>query len=137
MESKKKENIYVTIGENLGRLIDDKNKSYGDSFHKSGEVMKQLFPDGIPPESYVDALALVRIIDKMFRVARDPTYNGENCWSDICGYAMLRLADQIPDKESKKEKIESGLRPVDKAFFAKYFNDYEEEAPPPDYPLAQ
>jgi len=84
---------YEEIGRSMGELITSKQKSYGDSFHKSGEVMRQLFPQGIPTESYVDALALVRIIDKMFRIATDPSYGGENSWGDIAGYAMLRLGD--------------------------------------------
>jgi len=89
---------YEELGRSIGALIQEKQKSYGDSFHKSGEVMKLLFPNGIPPESYVDALALVRIIDKLFRLATDPGYNGENSWGDVAGYALLRLGDV----ESKK-----------------------------------
>lgn len=89
---------YEQLGRSIGALIQEKQQSYGDSFHKSGEVMKLLFPQGIPPESYVDALALVRIIDKLFRLATDPGYNGENSWGDIAGYALLRLGDV----ESKK-----------------------------------
>jgi len=89
---------YEELGREIGALIQEKQQSYGDSFHKSGEVMKLLFPKGIPPESYVDALALVRIIDKLFRLATDPGYNGENSWGDIAGYALLRLGDV----ESKK-----------------------------------
>jgi hypothetical protein len=59
---------YEELGRSIGALIQEKQQSYGDSFHKSGEVMTHLFPNGIPPESNVDALALVRIIDKLFRL---------------------------------------------------------------------
>lgn len=93
---------YEELGRNIGALIQEKQQSYGDSFHKSGEVMKQLFPNGIPPESYVDALALVRIIDKLFRLATDPGYNGENSWGDIAGYALLRLGDVESKKKGSK-----------------------------------
>jgi len=92
---------YEKLGRNIGSLITEKQKSYGDSFHKSGEVMKQLFPNGIPQESYVDALALVRIVDKMFRLATDPNYGGENSWGDIAGYALLRLGDV----EARKKRV--------------------------------
>lgn len=84
---------YEEIARGIGALIASKNKSYGDSFHKSGEVMRQLFPDGIYPENYTDVLALVRIVDKMFRIATDPTYGEESPWGDIAGYALLRLGD--------------------------------------------
>lgn len=93
---------YEYLGSKIGKLITEKQKSYGDSFHKSGEVMKQLFPNGIPHESYVDALALVRIIDKMFRLATDPSYGGENSWGDIAGYALLRLGDVEAKKHGFK-----------------------------------
>jgi len=93
---------YAELGRSIGALIQEKQQSYGDSFHKSGEVMKQLFPKGIPPESYVDALALVRIIDKLFRLATDPGYNGENSWGDIAGYALLRLGDVESKKNASK-----------------------------------
>jgi hypothetical protein len=93
---------YEELGKKIGSLIQEKQESYGDSFHKSGEVMKQLFPKGIPPESYVDALALVRIIDKLFRLATDPNYNGENSWGDIAGYALLRLGDVENRKAASK-----------------------------------
>jgi len=93
---------YEELGRSIGALIQEKQQSYGDSFHKSGEVMKQLFPKGIPPESYVDALALVRIIDKLFRLATDPGYNRENSWGDIAGYALLRLGDVESKKNASK-----------------------------------
>jgi len=86
---------YEELGRSIGALITDKQKAYGDSFHKSGEVMRQLFPDGISPDKFVDVLALVRIIDKMFRIATNPDYGGENSWGDIAGYALLRLGDVI------------------------------------------
>lgn len=90
---------YEKLGASVGALITEKQKAYGDSFHKSGKVMEQLFPDGIPSESFVDALAIVRIVDKLFRIATDPSYGGESPWKDIAGYALLRLAD----KEAKSK----------------------------------
>lgn len=86
---------YEKLGQAIGKLVSEKQKSYGDSFHRSGDVMSLLFPDGIPKESYVDALAIVRIIDKLFRLATDPGYNGENSWGDIAGYSLLRMADSL------------------------------------------
>lgn len=86
---------YVELGKKIGELITEKQAAYGDSFHRSGDVMALLFPNGIPKESYVDALAIVRIIDKLFRLATDPNYNGENSWGDIAGYSILRMADSI------------------------------------------
>jgi hypothetical protein len=85
---------YKELGASVGSLITEKQKAYGDSFHKSGKVLEQLFPNGIPNHCYVDALAIVRIVDKLFRIATDPDWGGESPWKDVAGYALLRLADK-------------------------------------------
>lgn len=76
-------------GAELGKLVDEKQAAYGDSFGKSGEIIKILYPEGIKPEQYQDALAIIRIIDKLFRVANDKGYGGENPFMDIAGYGLL------------------------------------------------
>ncbi len=96
---------YEALGRELGALITSKQKGYGDSFHKSGEVLKQLFPNGIKQENYTDILAIVRIVDKLFRVATDPTYGNESPWRDIAGYALLRYADSKDRMCIKKAQI--------------------------------
>jgi len=93
---------YEKLGKDLGKLITEKQMAYGDSYGKSGEVLKQLFPNGIPKESYTDALAIVRIVDKLFRIATDPTWGDESPWKDIAGYALLRYADT--EGSCKKEQ---------------------------------
>lgn len=80
---------FRTRGERIGALVDEKNAAYGDSFQRSGEVMKLLYPDGIKPEQYVDALGIVRVVDKLFRIAHRKDAFGENPWDDICGYGVV------------------------------------------------
>lgn len=80
---------YEKKGQEIGRLVDEKQSAYGDSFGKSGEIIKILYPDGIKPEQYKDALAIIRIIDKLFRIANDKGYGGENPFMDIAGYGLL------------------------------------------------
>lgn len=92
---------FAKIGRDIGELVQSKNEAYGDSFANSGEIFKFLFPDGIPPEKYTIALALVRILDKIFRLATNPNYNNENCWQDIAGYCILMLGYE------REGKIES------------------------------
>lgn len=82
---------FKRIATEIGELVASKNEAYGNSFQHSGEIMKFLFPQGIPPEKYIVALALVRIIDKIFRLATNPNYNNENCWQDMAGYCVLML----------------------------------------------
>jgi hypothetical protein len=89
-----------TAGQAIGRLVENKNQAYGDSFSKSVGVMQILYPCGILPEQYHDALAMIRVIDKQFRIATRKHAFGENPWQDIAGYAILKTEiDRLEDDE--------------------------------------
>jgi hypothetical protein len=81
---------YETIGAEIGSLVNRKQRAYGDSFGKSAICLKQMYPDGIPVEQYGNLLAIARMLDKMFRVATDPTAFNENPWEDMAGYCILQ-----------------------------------------------
>lgn len=83
---------YEARGAALGRLVDTKQAAYGDSFGKSGMVMRILYPEGIRPEQLDDSLTVVRILDKLFRVATARDALGESPFGDIGGYALLAQA---------------------------------------------
>ncbi|NRD51194.1 hypothetical protein [Corallococcus exiguus] len=83
---------YGELGAAIGALVTTKQAAYGDSFGKSGAVMRILYPDGIPPERMDDALTVVRVLDKLFRIATDRDALGESPWRDIAGYALLSVA---------------------------------------------
>lgn len=83
---------YSEIGADVGALVERKQAAYGDSFGKSGEVMRILYPAGIPPEKLDDALTVVRVLDKLFRIATDRDALGESPWRDVAGYALLSVA---------------------------------------------
>lgn len=95
------------IGTEIGKLVKEKNVAYGDSFAHSGEILKLLYPNGVRPEQYTTVLALVRILDKIFRLATKPDYNSENSWADIAGYCILMLGylESPISKEAPKETI--------------------------------
>lgn len=90
---------YEALGSDIGRLVDSKQQAYGDSFGKSGKVMRVLYPNGISPAQMDDALTLVRILDKMFRIAQNGTRDpmGESPYRDIAGYALLACARKEAD----------------------------------------
>lgn len=89
-EIPKKIGKYRLIGESIGRLVDEKNRAYGDSFNKSAEFLKILYPNGVQPNQYGDMLAIVRIFDKLMRIATDKDALGENPFGDIAGYGILK-----------------------------------------------
>lgn len=81
--------FYSDAGRDLGKMVGEKQLAYGNSYGKAGQVMRILYPDGIRPEQMDDALAVVRVIDKLFRIATNKTAYGENPWLDIAGYGLL------------------------------------------------
>ncbi len=92
---------YKKIGLDIGSLVQEKNKAYGDSFGQACEILKVLYPEGIKPEQYRDVLAITRVIDKLFRLANKKDAFGESPWKDICGYSMLGIANDEGNDESR------------------------------------
>jgi len=80
---------YERLGAAIGITVAQKQEAYGDAFGKSGDVLRIIYPDGIRPEQYDDALAVTRIIDKLFRIATDRDALGESPYRDIAGYGIL------------------------------------------------
>lgn len=86
------EDKFCTIAAEIGKLVAEKNRAYGASFNRAGDILAILYPDGIKTDQYVDALGIVRVIDKMFRIATDRDALGESPWKDIAGYGILGAA---------------------------------------------
>jgi hypothetical protein len=82
---------FTELAQSVGALVEEKNRAYGNSFDKTGHFFRLLFPDGIRPEQYEDALCLVRMFDKMQRIATAPGAFGEDPYQDLVGYALLGL----------------------------------------------
>ena len=89
---------YESIGRQVGKLVQEKNKAYGDSFGRASKILEVLYPNGIKPEQYSDALAITRVLDKLFRLANKKDAFGESPWRDICGYAVLGVANDEVDE---------------------------------------
>ena len=81
--------IYENFGRIIGALTDTKQAAYGNSFGESGKILRILYPQGIKPEQMDDALCIVRMLDKCFRIATDRDALGESPYRDIAGYALL------------------------------------------------
>lgn len=76
-----------SIARELGQLVEQKNKDYGDAFIKVSNALKILYPDGISPEQYQDVAVLIRVFDKMMRISHGAST--EDPWKDIAGYGIL------------------------------------------------
>lgn len=82
---------YSRVGQEIGDLVSEKQKAYGDSFGNAHRVMNALYPNGIFPGQMCDALTIVRIVDKLFRIANKKNAFGESPYRDIAGYALLAV----------------------------------------------
>ena len=84
---------FDAMGLELGALVTDKNRCYGDSAAKAGDILKVLYPDGISPNQYEDSMLIVRVLDKLSRIAQrgadGKDLGGESPWKDIAGYGLL------------------------------------------------
>ena len=93
---------YVGIAKDIGLLVKEKQEAYGDSFSKSEEIIKVLYPNGVKPENYRDLLTITRIIDKLFRIATRKDAFGESPYRDIAGYALLGIASDLEEKKKSQ-----------------------------------
>ena len=100
---------YKKIASDIGSLVQEKNEAYGDSFGQSCRILEVLYPQGIKPHQYRDALAITRVIDKLFRLANKKDAFGESPWRDICGYALLGIANDESEELFDKLHGKSGL----------------------------
>jgi len=89
--NKPQDSVFIEIAKSIGALVTDKNEAYGDSFSKSGQILRVLYPNGVAPNQYGDLLTVTRIIDKLFRVATRKDAFNESPWRDVCGYALLSV----------------------------------------------
>lgn len=86
---------YEAIGAGIGQLVSQKQAQYGDSFGVAPKILALLYPDGIKPDRYDSLLSVVRILDKLKRIATQHPSDTENPWGDIGGYSILELAKKI------------------------------------------
>lgn len=82
----------------IARMVTEKRLAYGDNLSSSHMFLKALYPKGIPPEAYGEALVMVRIFDKFKRRANkhlnpEGWTDQENPWIDVAGYAVAVLFD--------------------------------------------
>lgn len=79
----------------LGKLVAEKNLAYGDSASKTSSILEILYPAGITTYQYEDALLVVRVLDKLSRIAQRSAdgrdLGGESPWFDIAGYGLIGM----------------------------------------------
>lgn len=90
---------YMAIALELAELVATKQKAYGKAYAKTGQILNILYPKGVEPAQLNRMLFLTRLLDKMFRIATDPTALGEDPVKDIMGYCMTEL-ERLSDDDA-------------------------------------
>ncbi len=96
------DNVFRRIGREVGDLVAEKNAAYGDSFARSCEILAVLYPAGVKPDQYRDMLGVVRVLDKLFRIATKKDAFGESPWRDVAGYGVVATA---ADERAKAAEV--------------------------------
>jgi hypothetical protein len=84
---------YTDLARNIGEMTDAKGTQYGNATEKVAEIIAILYPNGIPPFAYRNSLLIVRVLDKLCRLANQGEdgvdKGGEDPWRDVAGYALI------------------------------------------------
>jgi len=89
----KKESDFHALASELADMLTDKNRKYGDSYARMAHVLPIFYPDGVPGEHLLDAVFILRIVDKLMRISSAQKDDDEDAVADIAGYAILRMRE--------------------------------------------
>ena len=104
---------YTKIATEIGKLVDEKNKAYGNSVNNTERILKVFLEpysnnDGtytIPAEM-IDVIARqARVIDKQARIFSNPKGDlmDEDPNKDIAGYSIIAYAEKGGKNEEKED----------------------------------
>jgi len=93
------------ICEIVSEITQMKSESYHDAMHKYKNILKIMFPDGIPVDRYEHLYPCLRILDKVVRILTGKNLKGDDDYLDIAGYAMNML-DENKIKNILEEMLE-------------------------------
>lgn len=81
----------------LEALLREKRAHYGKGISRTGNMLREIYPDGIRPDQYDDLGLIVRSLDKFRRIAESGrSAGGENPWRDVAGYGVCGMVDLPP-----------------------------------------
>ena len=94
--------IYEKTAAEIGKLVAEKQEQYGNSHGNAVKLIDVLYPDGVGPDQLKDSLTIIRVIDKLFRIANGNQGN-EDAWQDIVGYGLLAVVRNKIEKEKNQK----------------------------------
>ena len=124
------------LAKGIADLVTEKEKAYGSAFDKAGDFLRVLYPNGIKPDQYKDMLCIIRVFDKLMRIAT--SYEGTeekkvDAYSDLAGYGFLGLRASLQEQEAikqtakEKQLKEEGFNPEQAARWKDILNKAEKD----------
>lgn len=89
------ETEYAEIASDIAALVARKQLAYGRAAEKVSKIMRILYPDGVPAKAFDSSLLVVRVLDKICRIATaqgNTDGMSESPWRDILGYSLLAIS---------------------------------------------
>ena len=86
-------NSFQELASELAEMLTEKNRKYGDSYARMAHVLPIFYPEGVPGNHLLDAVFILRIVDKLMRIASAQKDDDEDPVMDIAGYAILRMRE--------------------------------------------
>ncbi len=124
----KKIKDFKEIAKEMGEFVTEKNKAYGNSFEECEKFLYMLFPVKIPIKHYGNILCIVRMFDKLKKIAADRDTFQENPFDDLVGIALRmslnnkqstgdleqteefkKITDTVEEKEQEYGKIDQKI----------------------------
>ena len=91
---------FIEAGYKMGLLVAKKNSDYGSAFEQVTQILKILYPNGIPVHQYENASLLIRMFDKVGRIANENVqFYNEDSWKDLVGYSLIKLVKNSKEKD--------------------------------------
>jgi len=86
---------FENVAKQIVETVKVSNKETGNCFTETTKVIKLLFPNGIPSGKEQEAAALLRIIDKMFKIVNNPGSNTLKDWQGLSAYALNAVKSSV------------------------------------------
>jgi len=101
---------YEVQADKLVKLLQKKRDAYGDNLSSGAKFLTMFYPDGIPVAAYKDLLIMVRVLDKLFRLANqhrhddsgDGFFDDESPWWDVAGYGLATVVDRVLEERERR-----------------------------------
>lgn len=128
---------FTELAAGIGELVEQKNKAYGSAFDRSGDFLRVLYPEGIKPDQYKDMLCIIRVFDKLMRIAT--SYEGTeekkvDAYSDLMGYGLLGLRASLEEQTAASKAVkdsklkEEGFNPEQAARWKNILDKAEKDS---------